>query len=142
MFDWLRQFPDLVVIALAAAVSMGLVALTGLLPPRNGTALPSAGSNSALEAFKVIVSFTAILLSFLLVQAVGALRSTETNVSREAGALNTLDRVLTRYHTPATDAIRPVFRVIRFSRLLRRSGLRFGVRRSVRSPRRVCVLTA
>lgn len=43
-----------------------------------------------------------------MVQAVGALRSTETNVSREAGALNTLDRVLTRYHTPATDAIRPV----------------------------------
>ena len=43
-----------------------------------------------------------------MVQAVGALRSTETNVSREAGALNTLGRVLTRYHTPATDAIRPV----------------------------------
>lgn len=62
MFDWLRQFPDLVVIALAAAVSMSLVALTGSLPPRHGTALPSAGSNSALEAFKVIVSFTAILL--------------------------------------------------------------------------------
>ena len=36
------------------------------------------------------------------------MRSTETNVSREARALNTLGRVLTRYHTPATDAIRPV----------------------------------
>ena len=107
MFDWLRQFPDLVLIALAAVVSLGLVALTGLLHPRRGTVVPSAVSTSALEAFKVIVSFTAILLSFSLVQAVGALRSTEANVSREAGALNTLDRVLTRYGTPATDAIRP-----------------------------------
>lgn len=108
MFDWLRQFPDLLLIALAAVVSISLVALTGLLPPRHGTVPPSPASVSALEAYKIIVSFTAILLSFALVQAVGALRSTEINVSREAGAINMLDRLLTRYGIQTTNAIRPI----------------------------------
>lgn len=108
MFDWFRQFPDMVLIAAAAATSLGLVALTGLLPPRDGSEPPSPTSASALQAYEVIVAFTAILLSLALVQAVGELRTTEIAVSREAGAINMLDRVLTRYGTPGTVAARPL----------------------------------
>lgn len=108
MIDWLRQFPDLLLISLCAGVSIGALALTGVLGSSAAQETPTARSSTALEAYKVIVSFTAILLSFALVQAQGALRTAESGVSREAGALNTLDRVLTRYGSSATNSIRPL----------------------------------
>ena len=104
--DRLRELPDLLIIVMAALAALLLVAATGLIARRMRP--DSQHSPAALEAYKIIVTYTAILLSFTLVQAQATLRSTEAAVSREAGAMNQLDRVLLRYRNPATDRIRPM----------------------------------
>ena len=103
--EQLRDLPDILIIGIAAAAALAAVAATGLVARR----VPdSPKSPAALEAYKIIVTYTAILLSFTLLQAQNTLRLTEGAVSREAGAMNQLDRVLLRYRSPGTDRIRPM----------------------------------
>lgn len=104
MFDRLYDFPAVLVIAGAGLLGLLIIMLTGPIARR--TPPNASTSASALDAYKIIVTFTAILLSFSLVQANGLVHAGDSAVSVEAGALNQLDRVLLRYRSPQTDAIR------------------------------------
>lgn len=106
VMDTIRDLPDLVIIFLVSAIALALVALTGLVARQLRHDSPR--SPAALEAYKIIVTYTAILLSFTLLQAQNTLRLTEGAVSREAGSMNQIDRVLLRYRTAGTDRIRPL----------------------------------
>ena len=108
MIDWLADQPNLLVILMASGAALLLVMATSVF--RRHASVDEPGSKAALEAYKIIVTFTAITLSFSLVQAQTALVAADAAASREAGALNQLDRVLLRYQTPGADAIRPLLR--------------------------------
>lgn len=108
MIDWVADQPNMLVILLASGVALLLVTVTGVF--RRHTPDDQPRSKAALEAYKIIVTFTAIMLSFSLVQAQTALVAADAAASREAGALNQLDRVLLRFQTPGTEAIRPLLR--------------------------------
>ncbi len=108
MLSWLDNLPDMGLVGLSIVLAVVLVLLTGLVARRMG--LDSPRARAALEAYKIIVTFSAILLSFSLVQAQATMRAVEAAVSREAGVMNQLDRVLQRYDTPATTRIRPLLR--------------------------------
>ena len=106
MNDMLRSLPDAALIVLFGAVAFALVAVTGVLARSAGLTSSTERSAGALDAYKIIVSFTAVVLGFSLVQAQGTLRSTDQAVSREAGAINQLDRVLLRYGPETRTEIR------------------------------------
>ena len=105
MLEWFRDLNAIALMGFVALVALGLVMITGLVA-RRLQPQPSH-STAALDAYKIIVSFLAILLSFSLVQANALLRSSDMAVSTEAGAMNQLDRILVRVRMPSTDAIRP-----------------------------------
>jgi hypothetical protein len=69
--------------------------------------LDSAAGN-IVDTFKIVISLTGILLTFLLVQAYGNLRSAEELTVREASAINSVDRGLLRYGDPRAAALRPM----------------------------------
>ena len=105
MVSWLYDFPASALMFFASGTALALVLLTGLVARQLPT--QPARSAAALDAYKVIVSFLAILLSFSLVQANALLRAADVAISAEAGAMNQLDRFLVRSHTTMTDAVRP-----------------------------------
>jgi hypothetical protein len=61
-----------------------------------------------VRAQSTIISFTALILAFSLVQVQGNLRQTQELVDKEAGYLNMLDRQLVRFGTQAAAALRPL----------------------------------
>jgi hypothetical protein len=69
--------------------------------------LDSAAGN-IVDTFKIVISLTGILLTFLLVQAYANLRSAEELTVREASAINALDRGLLRYGDAGAAALRPM----------------------------------
>ena len=106
--EWLRDLPAIVLMGVVALVGLTLVMSTGFIARRMKS--QASHASAALDAYKIIVSILAILLSFSLVQANMLLRSSDMAVSAEAGAMNQLDRILGRVRMPTTDAIRPKLR--------------------------------
>lgn len=108
MIDTLRNLPTIELLLVSLATTIVLLLGTGLVARQMRPGSPN--TQAALEAYKIIVTFTAILLSFTLVQAETAKKSAEALVSREAGAMNQLDRLLIRYQTPGAADIRPLLK--------------------------------
>ncbi len=59
-----------------------------------------------LSLFGSIITLSGLLIGFLLNQAQTNLREVQSLVSQEAGRINNLDRLLTRYGDPAVSVIR------------------------------------
>lgn len=97
MPDWIYLLPDDAIIALSVAIIVGGTflamfvshhAIRFRLPPDKG--------NPVLEGYRVVVSLTALILAFSLVQAQTNLRSVETDLRQEASTLVELDHELLR----------------------------------------------
>ena len=65
-------------------------------------------TNSAFDGFKTVMSMTAIVLAFCLVQANGNLREVDATVAKEAAAISIADRALLRFGKPEAIALRSV----------------------------------
>jgi hypothetical protein len=108
VLDWLRELNEVWV----AALFGGSVAMCSLIVPRIGGRLKLTVPNKdrgdyVARAQMTIISFTALILAFSLVQAQTNLRRTEELVGREASQLNGMDRLLLRYGDPKAAALRP-----------------------------------
>lgn len=109
MGNILRHIPDPAVVALFTLLAFAAVAISGWVTARLlGIKPVAARSLGALEAYKIVVTFTGIVLGFSLVQTQSNYRNTELAVSREAGTINQLDRVLLRYGPETNPVIRSV----------------------------------
>jgi hypothetical protein len=104
--DVLDTLPTIELILVSILFTIVALVVTGLIARR--MPLDSPSSEAATDAYKIIVTFTAILLSFTLVQAMNNMKAAEALVSREGNAINQLDRLLIRYQTPGTAVIRPL----------------------------------
>jgi len=68
---------------------------------------PTADSTRlGLGLFGSIITLSGLLIGFLLNQAQSNFREVQSLVSQEAGRINNLDRLLTRYGDPAVAIIR------------------------------------
>ncbi len=108
MLDWLRNLNEFWV----AVLFGGSVVICFLLAPRIGSRLGLTVPNKdrgdyVARAQTTIISFTALILAFSLVQAQNNLRRTEELVAREASQFNGMDRLLLRYGDPRAAALRP-----------------------------------
>lgn len=106
MIAWLRDLPDtLVFVAVVAPV----VLLTlGALRLQTRSAKEGEESSEGFDSFLAVASAAAVLLAFSLVQVDSATHATDEAVSKEAAAINSTDRVLTRYGDPQMTALRPI----------------------------------
>ena len=76
-----------------------LQSIPALAPSQDSTRL-------GLSLFGSIITLSGLLIGFLLNQAQMNLREVQSLVSQEAGRINNLDRLLTRYGDPAVAEIR------------------------------------
>ena len=76
-----------------------LQSIPALAPTQDSTRL-------GLSLFGSIITLSGLLIGFLLNQAQMNLREVQSLVSQEAGRINNLDRLLTRYGDPAVAIIR------------------------------------
>ena len=76
-----------------------LQSIPALAPSQDSTRL-------GLSLFGSIITLSGLLIGFLLNQAQMNLREVQSLVSQEAGRINNLDRLLTRYGDPAVAVIR------------------------------------
>jgi hypothetical protein len=98
LVHWLHRLPEWAVYAwVVLFITIGVVMMPYLGRSLFGIRSNDDRSRGALEAYKAIVASLAFLLAFTLAQAQAALRTTETLVSQQAAALNTIDRSLLRY---------------------------------------------
>ena len=75
MFDWLYNFPDIVIALLFGTVGGAALALMPFLRARLlHINLRGDYAEAARNAFGVVVSFTGVVLAFFLVQAQGNLQ--------------------------------------------------------------------
>jgi hypothetical protein len=108
MADWLYLFPDSVLIAGSALLVAGAVVL---LPKvirlvRPGL-LTTENTDFIFRIHGTLFTLTGFALAFTLVQAQANFRNGDAVVNAEAGDINNLDRLLTRYGDPSVTAIRP-----------------------------------
>src|SRR5579862_2172061 len=97
MYDQLYALGDIGVLALFGGVSVVCFALAPLMGKRLGWTVPEKDTDYIIRAQSTLITFTALILAFSLVQAQANHRKTEELVAKEASALNTLDRQLLRY---------------------------------------------
>lgn len=104
---WLHLLPDYlvipaVVVPLAAAVAAAPHIRHRLAPRKS----PPPLNSELMDAFIALASSAAVLLTFSLVQAEAVVRQVEDQVSKEAAALNDLDRTFTRYGDARLTSLR------------------------------------
>ena len=105
----LHTLPNWAIFATIFGVLMGLVMLAPFVAHRFlGLAPSDKRSQGALDAYKSITTYAALVISFSLVQAVGNLRTVEEQINREAAAFNNLDRVMLRFGSAEMSALRPL----------------------------------
>jgi Protein of unknown function (DUF4239) len=86
-------------VALLDLLPRFLQSIPELAPTQDSTRL-------GLSLFGSIITLSGLLIGFLLNQAQSNFREVQSLVSQEAGRINNLDRLLTRYGDPAAVAIR------------------------------------
>ena len=105
--ELIRTLPNFALFLLVSGTLVGAVALAPFLAQRVfGLPANDKRSQGALDAFKAITSFAALMIGFSLLQAQNNLRSVEEMVSREAAAFTAMDRLLLRFGTPEMTALR------------------------------------
>jgi len=107
MLDRLYDLSDFWVFLIFAGCAVGGFGLAPLVGNRLGWTAPDKDrAEFAIRALTTIASFTAVLLSFSLVQVNGNLRQAGALVDREASQVDLLDRQLQRYGGPQASALR------------------------------------
>src|SRR5277367_6105632 len=97
-FNWLYSLPDIGIALLFGMVGACLLAAAPFLREKLlRMQVPSSHSEATDKAFGVVISFTGVVLAFLLVQANINFRNLETQVGTEAHNLSQLDRLIIRY---------------------------------------------
>ena len=105
----LHTLPNWAIFVVVLGVLLSAVVLAPILAHRVfGVAESDKRSQGALDAYKSITTYAALVITFSLVQANGNLRAVEEAVNREAAAFNNMDRVLLRFGSPEMAAVRPV----------------------------------
>jgi Protein of unknown function (DUF4239) len=106
-FNLLYRLPDLGIALLFGVVGAGLLAGAPFLREKLlRMQVPSSHSEATDKAFGVVISFTGIVLAFLLVQANINFRNLETQVGTEAHNLSQLDRLIVRYGDSTNEVTR------------------------------------
>jgi hypothetical protein len=111
MIDWLYGLPEIVIVALGAAILAAIISrlprLTGRIP---GLAHADANTEFVIRMQAPLFTMTALVLTFTLVEAERNFRQVDSDLTAEASQINQLDRLLTRYDTPAATVLRPLVR--------------------------------
>lgn len=104
----LHTLPNWAIFAIVFSVLLGAVSLGPIVSHRVFGLKPSdKRSQGALDAYKSVTTYAALMISFSLVQVVGNLRSVEEQINREAAAFNNMDRVLARFGAAEMASLRP-----------------------------------
>lgn len=106
-FNWIYKRSNVQILVLLVAF---FVILLDVLP-RLLQAIPlfaptQDSTRLGLSLFGSIITLTGLLIGFLLNQAQANFREVQTLVSQEAGRINNLDRLLTRFGDPVISQIR------------------------------------
>lgn len=108
MVDWLYSLPELVLAVLFSVALMVPLAVLPWLIRRLSILKPSPERTSFTQPIaSTLFNIASLVLAFSLVQAQGNDRQLDNLATSEAGAINSLDRLLTRYGDAAAIAARP-----------------------------------
>lgn len=108
MYDRLYGLGDYGIIALFGVLTAACFIIAPYIGKKLGWTVPNKDrADYIIRAQSTLISFTALILAFSLVQTQGNLRKTEELVAKEASALNTFDRQLLRYGDQGA-ALRPL----------------------------------
>ena len=98
-------------VALAgAALAAAIVYLPRLVRRIPGLAHSDVNTDFVIRMQAPLFTLTALVLTFTLVEAERNFRQVDSDVTAEASQLNQIDRLLTRYDTPAATSLRPLVR--------------------------------
>ena len=104
----LHELPNIGIMAVIVGTLLLAVIMGPLITHRIlGLQASDKRSSGALDAFKAIAAWAALVIVFSLVQAQGNLRLTEADINKEASAFNNMDRVLLRSGDPTFVNLRP-----------------------------------
>jgi len=107
MSDFLYTLPDLAIAAIFGTVMfMAVTLLPYLLRPLLRITSDKDAADFATCGQTTVIGFLGIVLSFSLVNAQSNLRNVDALVSREAEAINQMDRLLLRYGEPKVIEMR------------------------------------
>jgi hypothetical protein len=109
MTDWLNRLPDFGVFAvliIPSVLAMVAASLLGQRIRRRYPAKPDESSFEIMDAFIAVASAAAVVLAFSLVQVDTNLSKVSDNISKEANAINALDRALLRLGNPGLETAR------------------------------------
>jgi hypothetical protein len=105
---WLVEQPIILIVFLIEAILLfGVVVLPWLLRPLVSRLGTEAQSKDLYDSYKTIISFTGVVLAFLLIQAHGNFRAAEELTVKEATAITSVDRAMLRHGDPRMAALRP-----------------------------------
>jgi len=104
----LHELPNIGIMVVVTGTLL-LAVILGPIIAQRIFGLPASDKRSAgaLDAFKAIAAWAALVIVFSLVQAQGNLRLTEADINKEASAFNNMDRVLLRSGDPTFVNLRP-----------------------------------
>jgi Protein of unknown function (DUF4239) len=111
VIDWLYSLPEPLIVALGA----GLLAAAITCLPRLTRRIPGLAHSDVNTDFVIrmqapLFTMTALVLTFTLVEAERNFRQVDSDLTAEASQVNQIDRLLTRYDTPAATVLRPLVR--------------------------------
>lgn len=111
MIDWLYFLPELLIVALVAAIlSTAIAWLPRLVRRIPGLAHSDVNTEFVIRMQAPLFTLTALVLTFTLVEAERNYRQVDSDLTAEASQVNLLDRLLARYDTPAATVLRPLAR--------------------------------
>jgi hypothetical protein len=109
MMDFFYALPD---IGIAAVFGLVMLLAVGVLPHILCRFIKIPHDNDttdyAIRSQATVIAFLAIVLSFCLISAQNTLREVGAQASREASAINQMDRLLLRSEAPNLIAMRPL----------------------------------
>lgn len=107
IFNWIYKRSNAQILILLVCFFVVLLDIAPRLLQTIPAFAPSQDSTRlGLSLFGSIITLSGLLIGFLLNQAQTNLREVQSLVSQEAGRINNLDRLLTRYGDPAVAVIR------------------------------------
>ena len=107
MITRLHHLPDVWIFVIFIVPLMVVVVAAAFLGNRLNTRLGLVDCDfQTMDAFSAVASAAAVVIAFSLVQVDTTLRSIEDGVTREANAINDLDRVMLRYGDPVLAQLR------------------------------------
>ncbi|OIM98484.1 hypothetical protein A9236_03795 [Polynucleobacter sp. QLW-P1DATA-2] len=106
-FNWVYKRSNIQILILLIAFFVLLLDVLPRILQSIPMLSPTADSTRlGLSLFGSIITLSGLLIGFLLNQAQSNFREVQSLVSQEAGRINNLDRLLTRYGDPAITVIR------------------------------------